>query len=94
MRGSALSRRPHWRVLSTVAFMSADREAEYPCPLAVRSQSLWNSGRRVGTQAAIMTMFCSTLVQVRSLLKKNALCNAVNLQAPKDEGDRMVHFGS
>lgn len=58
------------RVLELVAFTSADREAKYPCPLMLRFDVLWNKGRKVGTKAATITMFCSTLVIVSNKSRK------------------------
>lgn len=41
---SAISRYVLVRSLELVEFTSADREAEYPCPLVLRSHVLWNKG--------------------------------------------------
>ena len=85
----ALSRCVRVRILELVAFTSADREAEYPCPLVLRSHVLWNKGRKVGTQAAMITMFCSTLILVSRESRRQ--CLGVYVQAPENERHRIIH---
>ena len=86
---SALSHFVLARIRELVTFTSTDREAKYPCPLVLRSHVLWNKGRKVGTQAAIITMFCSTLLLVSN--KSRIQCLTVYAQAPENERHRIVY---